>query len=100
MAQRRASTILDLPHPLGPTTAVTPGVISITVFWAKDLKPIISRRFKRIGSSIWGIFWQFSPAKSSRNISQLGGASQAKITIYGGTPENLPQDIVRSKLPV
>jgi hypothetical protein len=23
----------------------------------------------------------------------VGRASQAKITIYGGTPENLPQDI-------
>jgi hypothetical protein len=34
-----ASTTFDFPHPLGPTTAVTPGGNSIWVFSAKDLNP-------------------------------------------------------------
>src|SRR5437868_5969292 len=42
--QRTASTTLDLPLPLGPTTAVTPGGNSKTVLSAKLLKPTNSRR--------------------------------------------------------
>src|SRR5439155_15170678 len=42
--QRTASTTLDLPLPLGPTTAVTPGGNSKTVLSAKLLKPTSSRR--------------------------------------------------------
>ncbi len=36
---RRASTILDLPHPLGPTIAVIPVSNCTLVFWAKLLNP-------------------------------------------------------------
>src|SRR4029079_2067407 len=43
--QRTASTMLDLPLPLGPTTAVTPGGNSKAVLSAKLLKPTNSRRF-------------------------------------------------------
>src|SRR5262249_14508126 len=43
--QRTASTTLDLPLPLGPTTAVTPGGNSKTVLSAKLLKPTNSSRF-------------------------------------------------------
>src|SRR5437660_11685637 len=43
--QRTASTMLDLPLPLGPTMAVTPGGNSKTVLSAKLLKPTNSRRF-------------------------------------------------------
>ena len=39
MTQARASTTLDLPEPLGPTTAVTPGSKSNVVADANDLKP-------------------------------------------------------------
>jgi hypothetical protein len=39
MTQARASTTLDLPDPLGPTTAVTPGSKSKVVAEAKDLNP-------------------------------------------------------------
>src|SRR5262245_20057607 len=42
--QRTASTTFDLPLPLGPTTAVTPGGNSKTVLSAKLLKPTNSRR--------------------------------------------------------
>ena len=45
-AQRRLSVILDLPEPLGPTTAVTPWSKTTLVLSAKDLKPWISISFK------------------------------------------------------
>ena len=35
------STILDLPHPLGPITPVIPGLRSRRTRSAKDLKPVI-----------------------------------------------------------
>src|SRR6266508_1975212 len=84
MAQRKASTILDLPHPLGPTTAVTPGVISITVFWAKDLKPTISRRFKRIGSFLFVEFYGNPRRNLHRNISQWRNRVKQKSQYAGG----------------
>jgi hypothetical protein len=39
MTQERASTTLDLPDPLGPTTQVMPGSKRSVVADAKDLKP-------------------------------------------------------------
>src|SRR5436853_298201 len=36
---RTPSEILDLPHPLGPTTAVTPSSITSSTVSAKDLNP-------------------------------------------------------------
>src|SRR3954452_14276490 len=39
MTHARASTTLDLPEPLGPTTQVMPGSRRIVVAEAKDLKP-------------------------------------------------------------
>jgi hypothetical protein len=41
MTQVKASTILDLPDPLGPTTAVMPGSRRRVVDEAKDLNPFI-----------------------------------------------------------
>src|SRR5271163_4145681 len=46
-----ASTTLDLPHPLGPTTAVIPGAKPIVVESRKDLKPSNSRLLRRMLSS-------------------------------------------------
>ena len=47
--QVTASTTLDLPEPLGPTTAVTPVSNSSTVLSAKDLKPFMVNRFRNTG---------------------------------------------------
>src|SRR5262252_6581039 len=44
--QRIASDTLDLPHPLGPTIAVTPGWKFSAVLSAKDLNPRTVRFFK------------------------------------------------------
>src|SRR3954464_9558915 len=46
MTHARASTTLDLPEPLGPTTAVMPGSKRSVVEDAKDLKPRRVRLFK------------------------------------------------------
>src|SRR5438105_2831810 len=46
--QRSASTMLDLPQPLGPTMPETPGLSSRQVLSAKDLNPTISMLFKCI----------------------------------------------------
>src|SRR5689334_23115480 len=48
-----ASTTLDLPQPLGPTTPVTPVVKSNAVRLAKDLKPHISSRLSCIVPSLY-----------------------------------------------
>ena len=44
--QASASTTLDFPEPLGPTTTVTPGSNSIVVESAKDLNPLSMSDFK------------------------------------------------------
>ncbi len=44
--QVTASTTLDFPEPLGPTTAVTPGSNSRMVLSAKDLKPFMVNRLR------------------------------------------------------
>ena len=36
-----ASTMFDLPQPFGPTSPVSPGLMSSTVVSTKDLKPVI-----------------------------------------------------------
>src|SRR6185437_3904894 len=45
MTQERASTTLDLPEPLGPTTQVIPGSNRSVVAEAKDLNPRRVRLF-------------------------------------------------------
>src|SRR3954466_5372861 len=44
IAQRNASTRLDLPQPFGPTTPVSPGSIMKSVGSTKDLNPCRRRR--------------------------------------------------------
>ena len=53
MTHARASTTLDLPEPLGPTTAVTPGSKWNVVAEAKDLKPRTVRVFKCTRGISW-----------------------------------------------
>ena len=44
--QPMASTTLDLPDPLGPTTTVTPGSITSCAESANDLNPLMVRAFR------------------------------------------------------
>src|SRR5580692_6240879 len=50
--QVTASTTLDLPLPLGPTTTVIPGSNSSTVGSANDLKPFMLSDFRNIGATL------------------------------------------------
>src|SRR5271170_7418996 len=50
--QVTASTTLDLPLPLGPTTTVMPGSNSNTVGSAKDLNPFMESDFRNIGATL------------------------------------------------
>src|ERR1700739_326936 len=49
ITQESASTTLDLPEPLGPTTQVIPGSRRSVVAEANDLKPRMVRLFKYTG---------------------------------------------------
>src|SRR5262245_54364987 len=53
ITQASASTTLDLPEPLGPTTQVIPGSSRRVVADAKDLKPRSVRLFKYTDGSPW-----------------------------------------------
>src|SRR3954463_878992 len=53
--QMMASSTLDLPHPLGPTTQVTPRWKLRTVLGAKDLKPMISSDWRYMRGCSVGI---------------------------------------------
>src|SRR5262249_37180196 len=70
--QFRASTMLRLPHPLGPTIPVIPSGILIRVFSQKDLKPRISILSNHIIEHY--IPWWFSLAPQS--IAEKIGKSQ------------------------
>src|SRR6185436_4057181 len=70
-----ASTTLDLPQPLGPTTPVTPVVKSNCVRLAKDLKPHISSFLSCIVPSLY-------PCGTERR------------TRTGGTPLSCPLDYI------
>src|ERR1700749_21445 len=50
MTQARASTMLDLPEPLGPTTQVMPGSRRSEAADANDLKPRRVRLFRYTGA--------------------------------------------------
>src|SRR5580692_6570403 len=50
IAQRNASTRLDLPQPFGPTTPVKPGSMTKSVGSTNDLKPWRRRRVSFIGT--------------------------------------------------
>src|SRR5437868_1129728 len=52
ITQANASTTLDLPEPLGPTTQVMPGSKRSAVAEAKDLKPRRVRVFKCTGTPL------------------------------------------------
>ena len=75
MTQARASTTLDLPEPLGPTTAVTPGSKSNVVADANDLKPRTVRllRCKVFQISIGGGSGCLSSTKSSGKRAGIPG---------------------------
>src|SRR5580658_10206128 len=71
---RMASETLDLPQPLGPTMAVTPGWKFNAVLSAKDLKPKTVRFFRYIDSDKLAKF-------VTCNSTKACGSSKEKNTI-------------------
>src|SRR6266496_3252717 len=64
--QRTASEMLDLPHPFGPTMAVTPASKGSSTVPANDLKPDSSSRLSLMpaGSSRLGL-WLIDPVRAA-----------------------------------
>ena len=71
-----ASTTLDLPLPLGPTTTVTPGSSSSVVVSAKDLKPLRVRDFRNTRATQGTR--PASGASPSRWIRRMPGSHQRR----------------------
>src|ERR687893_101229 len=83
ITQDSASTTLDLPEPLGPTTQVMPGSKRSVVAEAKDLKPFSVRLFKctvcrtlPVPSLLW-LPAQGTHARASSGNSALDEAGEA-----------------------
>src|SRR3954468_21618510 len=68
MAQRMASTTLDLPQPLGPTTPVTPSSKEKTDRSMNDLKPVMSNRLMRMERLQLGEVWLREDAGEARKL--------------------------------
>ncbi len=82
ITQARASTTLDLPEPLGPTTQVMPGSSCSVVAEAKDLNPRSVRllRYKVWGSSRDGAGGR---AVADEERSCRGEVSRQHLTLRG-----------------
>src|SRR5580658_4333450 len=85
---RIASTTFDLPHPLGPTTAVIPGAKLIVVESRNDLKPSNSRLLRRM----------LSPPPPHhhchRSLSQSTLGGSRGYATYRGSRDGYPQRVV------
>ena len=89
--QATASTTLDLPLPLGPTTTVTPGSNSSTAGSAKDLKPLRESDFRNTGRSPYrhptgaaepAHTWQCS----QKNVERPPDLTRTMVAGTAGTP--------------
>src|SRR5579863_1672484 len=72
MTQDRASTMLDLPEPFGPTTQVMPGSSFSVVAEANDLNPRRVRLF-RYTNPLLSLHAPYRPgARQTRNPAEAG----------------------------
>src|SRR5208337_5194994 len=103
--QRIASTTFDLPHPLGPTTAVIPGAKLTVVGSRKDLKPISSRLLRRITPSppphrrlFAGTLTSFDPVgKCQPNRAKLAPRRQKHILSHQSGVNTGPQNQAKGR---
>src|SRR2546427_8008996 len=74
--QRTASEMFDLPHPLGPTIAVTPASNGNSTVLAKDLKP---DSYSRVSLMVWSPSvsqgWPECGRRSEEHTSELQSQS-------------------------
>src|ERR1700686_3437744 len=91
ITQDRASTMLDLPEPFGPTTQVMPGSRRSDVAEAKDLKPRRVRLFRYKGRPLLPLHAPYRPAaRETGNCSLLA----CRVEREAGTP-NSPETLGR-----
>src|SRR5437763_16865227 len=118
IAQRSASTRLDLPQPFGPTTPVRPGSITKSVGSRKDLKPWRRRRVSFMdtilcwqganlsaGTIPWKAMsvWGASRLGDSdcRDTGEPGAAGQPPRRAFPkGFPKGLPKALLKPFLKV
>ena len=90
--QVTASTTLDLPLPLGPTTTVIPGSNSSTVGSAKDLKPFMLSDFRNIGATLPAAYGR----RGSRALRGLTPGS-ARRRRSSGRPSSPARSVLRQR---
>src|SRR5580658_11210896 len=88
MTQDKASTMLDLPEPFGPTTQVMPGSRRSVVAEANDLKPRMVRLFKYTGRPLLSAPRPFPPRDAPNAEPRLG--ARAGRSGHGGLAERPP----------
>src|SRR5690606_4936744 len=91
MTQARASTTLDLPEPLGPTTQVMPGSNRRVVAEAKDLNPRRVRVFKYKPRT------PFPPGRTPEKTTGPGSPSRAGTARTSGNPVEKELDRLESE---
>src|SRR5438270_8869431 len=79
ITQARASTTLDLPEPLGPTTAVMPGSKRRVVGDAKDLKPFSVRLLRYTARQTTG---QIAPAPLTEGCRLAGSLPAVHMSTH------------------
>src|SRR5450631_3984751 len=82
MTQHRASTMLDLPEPFGPTTQVMPVSRRREVAEAKDLKPRRVRLFRYTGPALPPARPPMAVQHRSRWTERAGWAPRGDLTPY------------------
>src|SRR5580698_10758824 len=82
IAQRKASTRLDLPQPFGPTTPVRPGSITKSVGSTNDLKPWRRRRVSFIGTDSL-LAGRESPCRDNTIEGNVGVWASRSRRLYG-----------------
>src|SRR5580692_8771270 len=82
IAQRSASTRLDLPQPFGPTTPVRPGSITKSVGSTNDLKPWRRRRVSFIGTDSL-LAGRESPCRDNTIEGNVGVWASRSRRLYG-----------------
>src|SRR6476620_261235 len=100
MTQARASTTLDLPDPLGPTTHVMPGSRRKVVADAKDLKPRRVRLLRYTGRSLLAVD---GTCRGRLDHPTVGAASKPKpaparrTSVWAAQPHEAVEGLRRSQ---
>src|ERR1700739_2098689 len=88
----RASTTLDLPEPLGPTTAVIPGSKRRVVGDAKDLKPFSVRLLRYTASQTTAQIARVAATEGCRRARNTPGRPQPDALATAGTSVTMRSD--------